>query len=176
MDTMTSCAFTGHRPHKLPWGYDEADERCAAVKGALAGQIAALAARGVTDYYTGMARGTDIWASQAVLDLKERLGGIRLRCVLPHLGQDDRWPGAAQELYRGILARADEVVTLSDRYYDGCLLARNRYMVDRAAYLLAVYDGSGGGTGYTVRYAGERGRRVIVIDPVRRVIRHALRQ
>jgi len=22
------CAFTGHRPHKLPWRYNEADGRC----------------------------------------------------------------------------------------------------------------------------------------------------
>ena len=33
------CAFTGHRPHKFPWKYDEADSRCIALKAALTGQI-----------------------------------------------------------------------------------------------------------------------------------------
>ena len=27
-----TCAFSGHRPEKLPWGEDESDPRCAALK------------------------------------------------------------------------------------------------------------------------------------------------
>ena len=30
-----SCAFTGHRPGKLPWGEDESDLRCIALKAKL---------------------------------------------------------------------------------------------------------------------------------------------
>lgn len=113
-----SCAFTGHRPHKLPWGYDESDGRCVAVKGALAGQITALAElRGVTDFYSGMADGTDVWAAQAVLGLKPAYPGIRLHCILPHPGQADRWNREAQARYRTILDMADEVRTLAGRYY-----------------------------------------------------------
>ena len=29
------CAFTGHRPNKLPWRYDETDSRCVALKAVL---------------------------------------------------------------------------------------------------------------------------------------------
>ena len=29
---QVSCCFTGHRPGKLPWRYDEEDPRCAALK------------------------------------------------------------------------------------------------------------------------------------------------
>ena len=43
---------------------------------------------------------------------------------------------------------------------------RNRYLVDRAQTLLAVYDGApGGGTEYTVRYAQSRDRRIILVRP-----------
>ena len=50
-ELKTSCAFTDHRPHKLPWKYDESDERCIATRNALAGQIDALARlRGVVDF------------------------------------------------------------------------------------------------------------------------------
>ena len=28
------CAFTGHRPQSLPFGFDESDERCIALKSA----------------------------------------------------------------------------------------------------------------------------------------------
>lgn len=39
MDKYQSCAFTGHRPHKFPWRYNEADERCMALKAALKGRL-----------------------------------------------------------------------------------------------------------------------------------------
>ena len=32
MDASRTCCFTGHRPDKLPWGPDESDPRCAALK------------------------------------------------------------------------------------------------------------------------------------------------
>ena len=43
---------------------------------------------------------------------------------------------------------------------------RNRHMVDNASVLLAVYDGDGGGTGYTVAYALQQKRKVIRLDVV----------
>ena len=55
----TSCSFSGHRSHKLPWKDNEGDPRCTALKSTLAKQIATLAAAGVTDYYNGGADGTD---------------------------------------------------------------------------------------------------------------------
>ncbi len=59
MIRKTSCAFTGHRPSKLPWGYDETAEGCVRLKAALAAQIAALVDGGVTDFLSGMAQGLD---------------------------------------------------------------------------------------------------------------------
>ena len=58
-----SCAFTGHRPHKFPWRYNEADERCVALKAALTKQIMTLVDAGVTDFYCGGADGVDCWAA-----------------------------------------------------------------------------------------------------------------
>lgn len=59
------CAFTGHRPKKFPWGYDESDARCAALKNMLAGEIFTLAERGFTEFLSGMAEGTGTWAASA---------------------------------------------------------------------------------------------------------------
>ena len=177
-DIRTSCSFTGHRPHKLPWGRNEDDERCVATREALAKQIEALhRLRGVTDYYSGMADGTDLFATLAILELREKHPNVRLHCVLPHPGQCDRWPKAAQERYHAILDRADETVMLSDHYYDGCLLDRNRYLVDAAGWLLAVYNGAGrSGTASTIAYARRLGREIIIVDPVARVVRNPVRE
>ena len=54
-----SCAFTGHRPSKFPWRHNEADSRCVALKEKLTDQITKLVNAGVTDFFSGMAEGTD---------------------------------------------------------------------------------------------------------------------
>ena len=42
---------------------------------------------------------------------------------------------------------------------------RNRYMVDHSTYVLAVWDGTPGGTGSTVEYALRKERKVLHIAP-----------
>ena len=67
-----SCAFSGHRPQKFPWKYDETDSRCVALKMALMEQIRLLADAGVTQFLSGMAEVTDTWSAFFVLALKTR--------------------------------------------------------------------------------------------------------
>lgn len=52
------------------------------------------------------------------------------------------------------------------KYHDGCMLERNRYLVDHTACLLAVYNGERrGGTAMTVRYAQKLEREIILLSP-----------
>ena len=50
-------------------------------------------------------------------------------------------------------------------YTHGCMQKRNMYMVDSADRVIAVWDGSGSGTGNTVKYALSSGKPVYRIDP-----------
>lgn len=161
-----ACAFTGHRPQKYPWGYDESAPDCVKLKQALTAQIAALVDKGITNFLSGMAQGTDTWAALSVLALRNKNPALKLHCILPCEGQADKWTDSARALYQSILTRADSVVYVSREYRDGCMLERNRYLVDHAGTLLAVYNGEQrGGTAATVRYARKNGRDLIVIDP-----------
>ena len=138
-----------------------------ALKATLAEQIATLAGAGVTSYFTGGADGVDCWAAEIVLSLREKNPALTLHCVLPCEGQADGWAASARELYFSILEQADEVVYVSREYHDGCMLKRNRYLVDHAACLLAVYNGEWrGGTAMTVRYAQKLGREITILNPV----------
>lgn len=160
------CAFTGHRPSKFLWGYNETDAGCVALKTALAEQIAKLVDAGYTDFFSGMAEGTDTWTALAVLALKKENPALKLHCVLPCEGQADRWSDSARELYYSILEQADEVIYVSREYSKDCMLKRNRYLVDHAICLLAVYNGEWrGGTAMTVRYARKLGREIIILSP-----------
>ena len=73
-----NCAFTGHRPCKFPWKYDETDSRCVALKTALAEQIMILADAGVTQFLSGMAEAVDSWSALTVLALREKNPAIKL--------------------------------------------------------------------------------------------------
>ena len=53
------CAFTGHRPERLPWGRNEDDLRCAALKTLLRRTVREVYDRGFHTFLCGMARGCD---------------------------------------------------------------------------------------------------------------------
>ena len=69
---LKSCAFTGHRPRKFLWGYNEADARCITLKKALVEEIVKLVDAGYTEFFSGMAEGTDTWAALAVFAFKKK--------------------------------------------------------------------------------------------------------
>ena len=166
-----SCAFSGHRPQKFPWRYDEADSRCVALKTVLMEQITVLANAGVTQFLSGMAEATDTWSALSVLALRENNPALKLHCILPCREQADKWAASSRDLYRSILEQADSIVYVSRDYHKDCMLERNRFLVEHASTLLAVYNGERrGGTAATVRYAQKMGREIIVIDPITRLI------
>lgn len=61
------CAFTGHRPERLPWGRNEDDLRCAALKTLLRRTVREVYDRGFHTFLCGMARGCDQYFAEAVL-------------------------------------------------------------------------------------------------------------
>ena len=161
-----ACAFTGHRPQKLPWRRDETAPECVALKETLTAQIAALVADGYTEFLTGMAEGVDLWAAQIVLSLRVTNPALRLHCVLPCAGQSARWSAASQKQYRLVLEQADSIIFVNRTDKKNCMLERDRFLVSYASVVLAVYNGERrGGTSATVRYARKLGRELIVIDP-----------
>ena len=63
------------------------------------------------------------------------------------------------------LQSVDKETMLQREYTPDCMDKRNRYMVDHADYILAVWNGCPSGTGNTVRYAHKKGKSIIVINP-----------
>ncbi len=164
---MKTCAFTGHRPQKLPWQFNEIDPNCQKLKQILNQQISQLVANGFTDFLSGMAQGTDTWAAEAVLHLRKKNPALKLHCILPCKTQAEKWPVSAQERYQKILAQADSIFYTSRDYHPNCMLERNRFMVEKASLLLAVYNGQArSGTGAAVRQAQRLRRAIIIINPV----------
>lgn len=167
MKDMKSCCFTGHRPAKLPWGYDEENAACAKLKDELSLWITKLIEFWVNKFYTGMAMGTDIWAAEIVLAMKKKYPdkNINLIAAIPYEGQTNKWSEDWKKRYADILDQADEKALLQKQYTRGCLHARNRYMVDNSSFIIVVFNGEEGGTKYTIDYARKQGLRIKILDP-----------
>lgn len=162
---MLTCAFTGHRPSKLSYlrNADHPDYR--RLSDMLRATCLELYGEGFTRFLSGMALGVDMLAAEVVLKVREEHPEVSLACVLPCRDQANRWREADRLRYQDILRQADEVVCLQESYSRFAMLARDRYLVKHSDCLLAVFNGSPGGTKYTVDCALRAGRRVVRIDP-----------
>lgn len=164
MNRETTCSFTGHRPEKLPWRGDESDPRCLALKERLAAAVEDAYDRGMRHFLCGMARGADFYFCDAVLELRERRSGVTLEAVIPCEEQAARWSERERERWFSLVERCDGETMLQHHYDKGCMLRRNRYLVDHSSMLIAVYDGMLGGTMYTLSYAMKRGLETVILE------------
>lgn len=162
------CAFTGHRPQKLPFGFDEEDERCRDFKRRLRETLVELIGKGYTHFLSGGALGMDMWAAEAVLELKGDCPCLLLEMVSPFDGQARRWDTLSRERHERLFALADIVTATGHHFSPYCMHRRNRYLADNADLLLAAYDGTPGGTAETVAMARALGVPVRILPPVER--------
>lgn len=154
VDRSKVACFSGHR--KLP-------EDCYELQADLERAIIELIERGVIFFGNGGAVGFDALAATTVLKLKEDYPHIRLVMVLPCPPEQQslKWNDDQKKRYYEILEQADKVRILSPQYTDGCMLDRNRHMVDNSAYLICYLRQHSGGTFYTVNYAERKGLEIL---------------
>lgn len=141
---LTVC-FTGHRQIR--------HELLTDLTARLLHTLEDLYRKGYRDFLSGGAIGFDLLAAEAVLELRQAHPDVHLIMVLPCSDQTRRWREADCLRYERILYAADETRVLSPAYYDGCMLVRNRHMVDHSAVCVCYMLQPRGGTLSTVAYA-----------------------
>ncbi|MFQ9443411.1 MAG: SLOG family protein [Vescimonas sp.] len=78
-----SCCFSGHRPGKLPWGDDEGDRRCLALKERLWNEMEAAYEQGYRHFICGMAQGCDLYFCELALALRQLHGDVTVEAAIP---------------------------------------------------------------------------------------------
>ena len=160
------CCFTGYRPQKCPWGFNEKDKRFLRVKEKTKQEIEKAISNGYDTFLCGMAIGFDMMCAEMVLELKNKYPYIRLIGALPCKNQDCKWPIKQQERYRNLLKQLDAIRCVNDEYTGPeCMLERNRYMINNSSIIIALFNGLPGGTKSTIEYAKQQGLEVIIIKP-----------
>ena len=161
MERERTCCFTGHRAEKLPWGDDERAPGCLRLKAAIRDVLASLYAGGFRHFICGMATGADIYFGEAVAALREEHPDVTLEAAVPFEGQEKRWSVFWRRRYGRLAESCDAVTVLHREYVPGCMMDRNRYMVDASRVLVAAYSGAPGGTRNTILYAIDQGLEII---------------
>jgi len=164
-DREKSCCFSGYRPEKLPWRGNEDDPRCVELKEQLNDTLFQLYESGTRHFICGMARGSDTYFCESVLRLRRFCTDITIEAAIPCEDQAAKWSEADRRRYFDLVAQCDFETYVSRQYTRDCMTKRNRYMVDNASVLIAVYDGKFGGTMYTIEYAARSGVRIIEFEP-----------
>jgi uncharacterized phage-like protein YoqJ len=184
---MKTLAFTGHRPKDLG-GYDEDNPTALKVQRQLRTMIIQAYESGYRTFITGMAMGVDQWAGHCVADLKPEHPDIKLIAAIPFVSQPTVWTLGSRASWQVILSNCDEIyvvdtnpneiISMKDVLRDSKVPSedpkyliskklndRNKWMVDRADCMLAVWRHTKGGTGNCVEYAISKGKTVIAYNP-----------
>lgn len=150
-------ALTGHRPEKLG-GYTIPNPTYSRVCKRIEAKLQELKPEKII---SGMALGVDQWAVNIALNLN-----IPFVAAIPFVGQERNWPERSQIIYQKLLEKALEKVIVSQGGYAGFKMQiRNKWMVDHCDLLMAVWDGTLGGTANCINYAKSIGREILFIDP-----------
>lgn len=178
---MVRIAFTGHRPNKLG-GYNWDSLKNMRIMIRLLREITNIIENNKDEkfhFICGGALGVDQMAFHICNELKEKYPDkISIELAIPFKDQPIKWFVKNDiNRYNYQLSIADKVTyvdelkeykrttTPTGRYNTYKLQIRNEYMVDNSDLIIAVWDGSNGGTRNCVNYARKLNKDIIQINP-----------
>jgi len=186
---MKTICFTGHRPDKLKRGYDLESFSYQKLRGILRNKIVEVINDAIDNqdekefkFIFGGAIGVDQLSFSICEELKQEAKEyeaciIKLELAIPFQKQASKWFKQNVDTYERQKQQAD-ILTFVDtvegykfkgvpvgEYHPAKMQLRNRYMCDKTDKIIAVWNGSKGGTANCVNYAKKQGKQLIIIDP-----------
>ena len=156
------CCVTGHRPGGFPFPREQKNEAYLRYLEKLEEAIRTLIGQNFRSFISGMAEGADLDFASCVITLRDQGFPISLEAALPYPIPPRKYNSSRPQSEReALLGLCDTVTAVSPYYFRGCMQKRNRYMVDRADMVLAVWNGEErGGTWNTIDYAISRNKEI----------------
>jgi uncharacterized phage-like protein YoqJ len=124
----------------FPWGFDEEDEGCAALKLILMNRITRLRSEGCTRFSVSMECGVGMYASEILQGLKETDKELEFFCYIPYEEQATKWTPELRDRYFNALAACTEVVNVAYEKTVGCEFKAHLAAIKGADTVIAVYD------------------------------------
>ncbi len=163
-----TCAIIGCSPMWFPWGFDEEDEGCAALKLILINQITRLRSEGCTRFSVSMDCGAGLYAAEILHGLKETDGELEAICYVPYEEQATKWTPELRDRYFNALAACSEVVNVAYEKTVGCEFKAHLEAIKEADTVIAVYDPDNPRCeqeAAAVAVAGMLNKQILTLDP-----------
>jgi uncharacterized phage-like protein YoqJ len=135
-----TCAIIGCTPMCFPWGFDEEDEGCAALKLLLLNQITRMRSEGYTRFHISMDYGVGLYAAEIIHGLKETDGELETICYVPYEEQATKWTPELRDRYFNALAGCTEVVNVAFEKTVGYEFKAYLEAMIEADTVIMVYD------------------------------------
>jgi uncharacterized phage-like protein YoqJ len=149
-------AGTGHRPKKLLYGYSKEN-----LDFLISIAEPWIRDNNVDKIISGMALGWDMALALTGLKLDKSVVA-----AIPFKGQESKWPQHWVRLYNQILSEVDKKIYVSEPGYSAeKMQIRNEWMVDNCNTVLALWNGSPGGTANCVKYAETVEKQIVNLWP-----------
>lgn len=174
-------SFTGHRPNNIHMGgYDWDSAKNEKIRQRISILVSKIAKKHKDEdcwFVCGGALGVDQMAFDVCLRLKQTYKNIFIEIAIPFKTQFRKWKAGDIARWKMQIKQADKVTIVDEVqsyviagyeegiYYPAKMQKRNEYMVDKSDFVIAIWDGTSGGTGNCVKYAVKCKKPVVRIDP-----------
>ena len=135
-----TCAIIGCSPMCFPWGFDEEDEGCAALKLILMNRITVLRSEGCTRFRISLDCGVGLYAAEILHGLKGSDDAFETICCVPYEEQAAKWTPELRDRCFDALAACTEVVNVAGKQTVGCEFMAHLQAMSEANAVIAVYD------------------------------------
>ena len=124
----------------FPWGFDEEDEVCAALKLIMMNRITRLRSEGCTRFNISMDCGAGLYATEILHGLKGSDEELETICYVPYEEQATKWTPELRDRYFNALAASTVVVNVAFEKTVGCEFKAYLEAINEANTVIAVYD------------------------------------
>ena len=156
---MKVCAIVGSGNRKAPEAYKNPgfkNSHYSRLESLILGE-------NVTYFLSGMSVGTEMLASEIILELKERYPHISLESVIPYENQASRWNEELRDRYFNIAACCDRETMLQKHYSPDCFNRQDLYMIEKADIIISAWIQPTTRKDRDLSFAQKLGKRVIDI-------------
>ena len=163
-----TCAIIGCSPMCFPWGFDEEDEGCAALKLILMNRISKLIGEGYTRFAVSLDCGVGLYAAEIINGLKETNEELEMICYAPFEEQATKWTPELRDRYFNALAASTEVIIVVHRKTVGCEFRAYLETMTDADTALVICDPDDPNCereASAIAVAEKLGKKILQIDP-----------
>lgn len=143
--TMKNILVTGYRAHELGI-YDQKHKGIPYIRKAIIARLLPFVQEGLEWVITPGQYGVDLWACEAVFELKQQYPQLKVSILAAYSGPEAKWKEDKQAYFREIVRQVDYYGSVSKEPYTGGwqLKARDDLLFSKTDGILLFYDEESG--------------------------------